>query len=328
MLPRPLIAVALVALGCRTPTTRSPTPDRTMPSAPTSVTSSPPQGGTSVVELVLALDRDPDPLHVDVTPSVSALSQRGPTGALAILDSLDAPDAMTRLHAQRVFEGVIERAHGFRPGRGFPSADDDASAGAEVRTIGFAHEGSASERLSAIERLRTWTRAQPWQLIAESDSLRVDVGRARYTRDGATGYCVRVRVTNLGGAPLGLDLREKENTVYANQWGYSRRAWREVIDERRVVRHPLEDADRAALRSAFTRGELTPLPAHGATEYFRCIDAPLDSGQPEGAPFFIVALDGEVRAKFEVFGGDRAAIRGQAVREALAGLVELASREG
>lgn len=296
MLARPIVAIALLVLGCRTPSTRSPTPDRTMPSATTSVSAAPHQDNSAIVELVLSLDRDADMLHADITPSVTALSQRGPTGVLAVLTSLDAPDAMTRLHAQRVFEGVIERAHGFRSGRGFPSADDDASAGAEVRAIGFAHDGAASERRTAIERLRTWTRAQPWQLVAESNTLRVEAGRARYTRGGPVGFCVRVRVTNLGDAPLGLDLREKENTVYANQWGYSRRAWREVIDERRAVRRPLDDADRAALQSAFTSGELTPLPARGATEYLRCIDAPLDMGQPDGAPFFIVALDGEVRA--------------------------------
>jgi nicotinamide-nucleotide amidase len=35
------------------------------------------------------------------------------------------------------------------------------------------------------------------------------------------------------------------------------------------------------------------------------------------------SLDGEVRTKFEVFGGDRAAIRAQAVEEAIAGLAAL-----
>ena len=51
--------------------------------------------------------------------------------------------------------------------------------------------------------------------------------------------------------------------------------------------------------------------------------------KPVGLVWFAWAsLDGEVRAKFEVFGGDRAAVRAQAVLESLKGLVELASREG
>lgn len=53
------------------------------------------------------------------------------------------------------------------------------------------------------------------------------------------------------------------------------------------------------------------------------------AAKPVGLVWFAwAALDGDVRAKFEVFGGDRAAVRGQAVAEALKGLVELASREG
>ena len=48
------------------------------------------------------------------------------------------------------------------------------------------------------------------------------------------------------------------------------------------------------------------------------------AAKPVGLVWFAWAtLDGDVRTKFEVFGGDRAAIRQQAVREALKGLVEL-----
>jgi len=48
------------------------------------------------------------------------------------------------------------------------------------------------------------------------------------------------------------------------------------------------------------------------------------AAKPVGLVWFAWAsLEGDVRTKFEVFGGDRAAIRQQAVREALKGLVEL-----
>lgn len=48
------------------------------------------------------------------------------------------------------------------------------------------------------------------------------------------------------------------------------------------------------------------------------------AAKPVGLVWFAWAsLDGDVRTKFEVFGGDRAAIRHQAVVEALKGLVEL-----
>lgn len=49
------------------------------------------------------------------------------------------------------------------------------------------------------------------------------------------------------------------------------------------------------------------------------------ASKPVGLVWFAWArLDGEVRTRFEVFGGDRASIREQAVRAALQGLVELA----
>lgn len=51
--------------------------------------------------------------------------------------------------------------------------------------------------------------------------------------------------------------------------------------------------------------------------------------KPVGLVWFAWAsLEGEVRAKFEVFGGDRAAVRQQAVLEALNGLVALVSPKG
>ncbi len=53
------------------------------------------------------------------------------------------------------------------------------------------------------------------------------------------------------------------------------------------------------------------------------------SAKPVGLVWFAWAsLDGVVEAKFEVFGGDRAAIRHQAVLEALRGMAALVSRPG
>lgn len=53
------------------------------------------------------------------------------------------------------------------------------------------------------------------------------------------------------------------------------------------------------------------------------------ASKPVGLVWFAWAsLGGTVASRFEIFGGDRAAVRGQAVREALKGLLDLASREG
>ena len=51
--------------------------------------------------------------------------------------------------------------------------------------------------------------------------------------------------------------------------------------------------------------------------------------KPVGLVWFAWAsLGGTVESRFEIFGGDRAAVRDQAGREALKGLLDLASREG
>lgn len=51
--------------------------------------------------------------------------------------------------------------------------------------------------------------------------------------------------------------------------------------------------------------------------------------KPVGLVWFAWAtLSGEVRSRFEVFGGDRASIREQAVKEALRGLVASVGKEG
>jgi nicotinamide-nucleotide amidase len=51
--------------------------------------------------------------------------------------------------------------------------------------------------------------------------------------------------------------------------------------------------------------------------------------KPVGLVWFAWAtLSGEVQSRFEIFAGDRAAIREQAVKEALRGLVASASKEG
>src|SRR5688500_4081046 len=59
--------------------------------------------------LVKTIDDNYDPLHTDYTPSVHALSSLGLPAIKAVLPVLNSPKSDTRLHAQRVVEGVIYR---------------------------------------------------------------------------------------------------------------------------------------------------------------------------------------------------------------------------
>ena len=106
--------------------------------------------------LVRALDDDPDPLHLDMTPAVQALGEIGIDAVPALAGALESPSEDTRLRAQRALEAVVQRRHGFAPGRGFPSERAEQDAREELARIGYDHESEPPERAAAIERLRVW----------------------------------------------------------------------------------------------------------------------------------------------------------------------------
>lgn len=116
----------------------------------------------TIAGLVAALDDDPNPLHADFTPSVMALIEAGLPGALAVLGRLDAAGRTTRLHAQRVLEGVAMRRLGWVPGRGYP---DGAAGEARTRHLlaaNGAYHADAPEaaRADAVAKWRAWLDAE------------------------------------------------------------------------------------------------------------------------------------------------------------------------
>ena len=115
-------------------------------------------GDPSAVDACLsALNDDPDPLHSDQTPAVQALGALGLAAVPGLLDRMNAADDMTRLRAQRAFELVLGRRHGFQPGRGFPSPQAEAAMRAEWSAHGnYAYDASAARRGKAIQKWRQW----------------------------------------------------------------------------------------------------------------------------------------------------------------------------
>jgi hypothetical protein len=110
--------------------------------------------------LVRTLDERPDPLHVDVTPSVLALIDLGLPGAEAVLDRLNAPERLTRMRAQRVVEAVLAHRFGWRAGVGYPTAEAEQQARAVATSNGYNADASELDRLAAIERWRAWIDAE------------------------------------------------------------------------------------------------------------------------------------------------------------------------
>ncbi|MFT5354936.1 MAG: hypothetical protein ACI9KE_002149 [Polyangiales bacterium] len=108
---------------------------------------------SELARLVASIDENPDNLHLDLTPSVHALSALGLPGARAVIPLLAVDEHMTRLHAQRVVELVVSREFGFRPGSGFPSLEMDEAARRVIVGWGYAHDAAETDRRRAIERI-------------------------------------------------------------------------------------------------------------------------------------------------------------------------------
>ncbi|WP_106408398.1 hypothetical protein [Thauera propionica] len=78
-----------------------------------------------VAELLKRIDEAPDELHVDHTPAANELVTIGRPALPGLLNLMASSKAETRLHAQRVFEGILMAEMGFVPGRGFSTTDGE-----------------------------------------------------------------------------------------------------------------------------------------------------------------------------------------------------------
>lgn len=114
-----------------------------------------------IVQLIAALDRDEDPLHMDVTPAARELGALGPRVIPHLLGPLGAQDPMTRLHAQRALEQVLYQRFGFTPGQGWRQADGEARWRELWQQNGsYDFQAPAEARDRAIAAWRQWSAAQ------------------------------------------------------------------------------------------------------------------------------------------------------------------------
>jgi hypothetical protein len=113
-------------------------------------------GAGDLAAALAAIDDEPDPVHNDITPAVRALGAMGLRAVPPLLDLMLSENEDTRLHAQRALELVVYRRHGFEPGQGFPTAEDEQAAREELLSAGYDHAAEPAAREAAVTRLRDW----------------------------------------------------------------------------------------------------------------------------------------------------------------------------
>jgi len=114
--------------------------------------------------LLVRLDDDPDPLHFDYTPAVHDLIAMGEPAIGPTLPYLLSENEATRLHAERVIEGVILTMHGFVFGRGWSRQNAEEEFRSFYKTLWdyeavgrkSLYESAVTERQAYIERVKRW----------------------------------------------------------------------------------------------------------------------------------------------------------------------------
>jgi hypothetical protein len=119
--------------------------------------SPPPNLDEQLDKLVCTIDDDPNPLHSDYTPSVDELIELGDVAIPRMLDLMLSDNEDTRLHAQRVLEGIILKRYGFVRGRSGLKPKGEEEFRAFWKSLGGLNwEAPREERERAVKLWRVW----------------------------------------------------------------------------------------------------------------------------------------------------------------------------
>ena len=146
------------------------------------------------------------------------------------------------------------------------------------------HRGSSSAR-----------RERAWYQVFQGRLANVEVARTLYERGKDEDCFIAVRVTNLTDRPVGADLHKFWNVIYPNSWGSSKTPEPELVDEKRRIREPISEEDKARLMFDYLNHRLTTVMPDRSITYFRAftfgrnLRKEIDSA---GNQYLIIGLDG------------------------------------
>jgi hypothetical protein len=126
----------------------------------------------------------------------------------------------------------------------------------------------------------------------------VTVACALFERPLAPHFYARVRVANVAGRPVGIDLRGPFDVFYPNQWGTSSAPYRADVNERVLSPAPLDPAAQRRLLADHRAGSLTTVPTGEALDYYVEFNAggraEVEGAEREGLPYVLLIMDGRL----------------------------------
>ena len=115
-----------------------------------------------VAELLKQINENPDLLHYDYTPAVYKLIGIGrPALRFGVLELLLSKDRDTRMHAQRVLEGVTLAEMGFERGYGWPNGENGQEKNKEWQQLwesngAYSFDAPEEVRQAAYDKWQQW----------------------------------------------------------------------------------------------------------------------------------------------------------------------------
>lgn len=205
------IAIAVVAAACSHPAPPAPLPPGNT-AGDTAVASSGCAPTTPELAAAVArIDADADPLHSDYTPEVGRLIENGLPGACAVVDLLLADSRDTRMHAQRVMEGVLLGEYGWRGGRGYPSSYAQDQSTAVAQAMGYDWDAAPDALRTGAARWRAWLDGEHPGAVAPADGPAVAAMTAALDR-------IRPQLEQCG-QPVDLTVTFQRAGTITSIWG-------------------------------------------------------------------------------------------------------------
>ena len=110
-----------------------------------------------IEELIKNIDKNPDKLHSDYTPSVHQLIDIGKPAISHLLKLMLSTPPLTRQRAQRALEGITMKMYGFKAGQGWATQNGERDWLKFWASLGdLSHDAPLELRSAAVKRWSEW----------------------------------------------------------------------------------------------------------------------------------------------------------------------------